>query len=402
MHFVDQDFFRCLFLLGLLPHLLFGFNLGLPSGLYDEFGCAINEGYFWCGSSSRCLKGWDTCEDGAADPVDCQLRASGLTWDLVPLRRSASSDYFLYAAGLSNVSIIFNVCGNAGTPWDKGCHQTFGVGHNQAQVLPAPAFAMDEGAKECKRLGGSVLGGKNMKMSMIDPMDPMLGVSITYSGGNSCQGLPLYNCVQPISEMDIALDDRSARGDVCRHSMEVSVKCHPGLTSTPTFEDIRIYQPCTYRLTLHSVHGCPLECPRDKQGRICGAQGVCQFERQFDGHTLTYSEPHCLCEAPYKGPSCSSDFHSILSKQRLVGPFLPIVGTVPPYVIFIVFVAAFAAIGWKSLRARRLGIMLWAHTRRLLNKQAALAHKKAEPMEPIEMAGPNPMVLSKKEDAVML
>jgi len=260
-------------------------NLALPDILEDEWGCAIEEGYFWCGSSSRCLQGDDVCEDGLGDAVKCQVEHKGLLWDLSHLRKSSALDYAVKATGLKDVEVNFNLCANAATPVEQ-CLRTEGT-NGEIMDAPAPGYAWEINGDGCKRLGESIKARENFEMKVLDEMAPLKGISITYTGGNTCPAHELYQC----------------ENDVCRHSLQVTVYCHNTHVDVPELEPIEIAQPCTYKLDIHSVHGCPIECPRDYEGKICSDRGMCKAKE--NGDTGDYKVV-CLCEEGFTGEYCQN------------------------------------------------------------------------------------------------
>jgi len=259
-------------------------NLALPETLTDEWGCAVNEGYFWCGSSSRCLPAEDNCEDGLGEAVSCQVEYKGLLWDLSHLRKSNQQDYSVKAVGLKDTEVNFNLCGNAVTPEDK-CIETTGTA-GEIMAAPAPGYARELSGSGCKRLGESIKDRSNFKIAVLDEMAPMKGISISYTGGNTCPAHALYDC----------------DGD-CHHSLQINVYCHNSNVELPEMEEIEIVQPCTYKLAMHSVYGCPVDCPADREGRVCSDRGMCRAKAAPPGSDDLY-RASCLCEDGYGGSAC--------------------------------------------------------------------------------------------------
>ena len=85
----------------------------------DAHGCCSSAGYFFCGSSGRCVGRDDPCEDGsgaAAATCGATLKRDGAvaSWDLKGLTRTSS--LLDYEARDGGSKVIFNVCANANPP----------------------------------------------------------------------------------------------------------------------------------------------------------------------------------------------------------------------------------------------------------------------------------------------
>ena len=127
-------------------------------------------------------EGYDVCESGLSEVATCtyQEPATGLVYDLNPLRiTTANLDHKIVDVSF-NASYIFNVCSNVVTP--RLCTNTSGGGgdsHND----PAPAYQLFTGdaATSCSRLGSSVSNGSSVRMGLVEKTKPARGVYLTYS-----------------------------------------------------------------------------------------------------------------------------------------------------------------------------------------------------------------------------
>ena len=115
----------------------------------DAHGCCSSAGYFFCGSSGRCVGRDDPCEDGsgaAAATCGATLKRDGAvaSWDLKGLTRTSS--LLDYEARDGTSKVIFNVCANANPP--KVC----------PDPEPAAAYAISEAIVQSRRRVGGRRG----------------------------------------------------------------------------------------------------------------------------------------------------------------------------------------------------------------------------------------------------
>ena len=86
------------------------------------------------------------------------------------------------------------------------------------------------------------------------PLDPSMGVVLSYAGGLPCAG------VQP-------------------RTTDIIIECSNDETKPDDQEMSEAQQKCTYALTLPSKVGCPLECPVGGSERLlCSGKGVCGYD----------------------------------------------------------------------------------------------------------------------------
>ena len=95
--------------------------------------------------------------------------------------------------------------------------------------------------------------------------------------------------------------------DYCRRSTKLNFVCNNHITEVSEHLDVQEGTGCAYEVTMNSVHGCPLECPRGgPDGFVCSNNGVCSYDGLEDGFTVggDAGVPRCLCKLPYGGDDC--------------------------------------------------------------------------------------------------
>ena len=303
-------------------------------GIIDAHGCCTSAGYFWCGASRRCTFGDDVCEDGTrSDTSYCGYydKHLGVSYDLSPLSlQTERKDYVISdteSSGLTrNYTFIFNVCANAVTP--AACVQTMG-GAGDTLEGPAPAFQMyEEWATvesiysnqnvedldtSCFRLGASISNKSDVRVGLYDDTQPARGVYIRYLHGNTCDAdtadtsavgstnTSLPNFVGTGSSVETNRRFCNAvsttRGEHCTRSLQLNVLCDNTEHEVPEATAIEQLHPCAYRITIKSIHGCPLQCARDpKTLAVCSDHGVCGY---------VGNRAKCLCERGWFGDDCA-------------------------------------------------------------------------------------------------
>ena len=155
----------------------------------DAHGCCSSAGYFFCGSSGRCVGRDDPCEDGsgaAAATCGATLKRDGAvaSWDLKGLTRTSS--LLDYEARDGTSKVIFNVCANANPP--KVCPD------------PAPAAAYAISKQSCKAVAGSAADADMASLKPLVGSDPTQGVALAYSGPDRCSFLLRVRCSESAVE----------------------------------------------------------------------------------------------------------------------------------------------------------------------------------------------------------
>ena len=221
----------------------------------DAHGCCSSAGYFFCGSSGRCVGRDDPCEDGsgaAAATCGATLKRDGAvaSWDLTGLTRTSSLLDYEARDGASKV--IFNVCANANPP--NVCPSS----------NPAAAYAITK--QSCKAVAGSAADADMASLKPLVGADPTQGVALAYSGPDRCSFLLRVRCSESAVEPS-----------------------EPTLISSAD---------CSTITEVESVHGCPLGCARDRTGAACSNRGQCVWEK---------TGAACRCDPGTTGAACDED-----------------------------------------------------------------------------------------------
>jgi len=212
------------------------------------------------------------------------------------LRKSSAADYSLESSTPKDVVLFFNICANAATPRGH-CGETKGT-DGEVMSLPAPGFAFDPTFHNttCKRLGNSINSKESFHVEVLDKEKPVEGIRMKYTGGNTCPGTALYPCPE----------------GGCRHSLEVLIFCDGAKVLFPEIDRVEVGQPCDYKVIMKSVHGCPVDCPRNDLGDICSARGLCQVSNKGNGDF----KAACLCQSEFYGDHCQ---HLVVEKTLTEG-----------------------------------------------------------------------------------
>ena len=266
----------------------------------DPHGCAISKGERWCATLKKCIEEYDQCDPGEGDVKACTYAWAGLSWDPSPLKRSAH--YVIQDVAMQEVSASYTIgiCADV-APGDvaDACDETTGSA-SESMAEAAPAYQVfDDGSPQCYRTGGSVDDDANVKWGLLDPQAPSAGVYVRYYGGNTCSKFSPTRrdaCDYEVNGMDY-----------CRRSTKLNFVCNNHITEVSEHLDVQEGTGCAYEVTMNSVHGCPLECPRGgPDGFVCANNGVCSYDGLEDGFTVggDAGVPRCLCKLPYGGDDC--------------------------------------------------------------------------------------------------
>ena len=81
--------------------------------------------------------------------------------------------------------------------------------------------------------------------------------------------------------------------------MRINFVCNNHITEVSAALDVKEGTGCAYEVTMNSVYGCPLECPR-VDGMVCANKGICAYDGLEDGFTVDggKGEARCLCAGP--------------------------------------------------------------------------------------------------------
>lgn len=143
--------------------------------------------------------------------------------------------------------------------------------------------------------------------------DPAIGVYVRYTGGNACadtadeevdagSGWCLPRTVKSSGADTEGDGDEST---YCTYSLSLNFRCHETLTQLSSRPEVSLVAPCHHELSFWHTLGCPLECGRDKQGRVCSDRGKCMYDGT-PGDSGSGIGAHCACEAPWTGESCQA------------------------------------------------------------------------------------------------
>lgn len=175
---------------------------------------------------------------------------------------------------------IFGVCAEVGIPDTPGCdHQ---------EKIPDKAAAYQVGvwnesdtslwATTCNSIGDIAQSA----YALIDPTNPVLGVTITWSDGTSV-GCPYAR------------------------QLSVSFVCDPDYNPVRPVQTIEEPSICQYKIEIKTAYGCPAQCKRGKNGMLCSGRGTC-------GYNADLKQAMCICDQGKTGPDCSEDKACATSK----------------------------------------------------------------------------------------
>jgi hypothetical protein len=153
------------------------------------------------------------------------------------------------------------------------CEATLGAGGAKARGA-ASLFQVAGG--ECHRLSSGADGVLGVGLS---PVPTQVGLVFSFVGGDACAA------------------PAGGAGEVNRTGV-VSLECFNGRAPENRVEEVG---HCTYRITLQHVAGCPLQCPRDGEGAVCGGRtrGECLRDPAAGA-------ARCACREGHSGDDCST------------------------------------------------------------------------------------------------
>ena len=205
---------------------------------------------------------------------------------------------FGFCSGLPN-NVLPSVCINA----------TDGSGGEECsgQALAYQHITTTWGYESCYRLSDCFHNQPRIEIDLLDPVEPAGGIYIKFNGGNTCPN-SWNSWAEDKEECDTREDD-TVGSTYCARSFKLNIKCHDEIDGIPEREDIIENAGCSYEATINHRLGCPVECPRGSNGRVCSSRGVCFYPGYDSGDTVddtTASVPplQCLCESGYYGTAC--------------------------------------------------------------------------------------------------
>jgi hypothetical protein len=233
--------------------------------------------------------------DGSSSCAWKEGAPSGASFDLSPLLdqsfKVTGGDISCTTVLEQEYSYAFNLCGavDASVLGVAGaaasCAAATGGGSPGAAVLQYDK----EGGGSCKgagRVGTAV-------WSLAEASDRSKGVKLSFSTEN--QGHK-------------ATDYCNTRG-VWRKT-DVKVLCDETATGAPNAAGFTVTEPegpkgCAYEIVLRSAAGCPTQCGRDGEGRVCGGHGLCLTDTGVSGDA-TDDTARCFCNNGWGGDACAS------------------------------------------------------------------------------------------------
>ena len=178
----------------------------------------------------------------------------------------------------------------------------------------APAYQVTNG-EFCKRAGEDQSGslkqrfsrGNQMNWALLDPLNPAMGLELTYTGGNTCKQTEF----QEAEKCDYQGSDGHT---YCSRGFKIRMVCNPDVEYVPTVTDVVEDASCMYTVRINSKYACPTQCPWGANGKVCSGKGLCMFSGYSDDDddvdklvgTATAS---CACkmgnwDQPHLGPDC--------------------------------------------------------------------------------------------------
>jgi len=163
------------------------------------------------------------------------------------------------------------------------------------------------GYESCYRLSDCFFNQPRIEINLLDPVEPASGIYIQYNGGNTCPNS--WNSWAEDKEECNTREDDQVGSTYCARSFKLNIKCHDEIDGIPDREDIIENAGCAYEATINHRMGCPVECPRGLNGRVCSSRGVCYYPGYDSGDAVddtisTAPSLQCLCESGYYGDSC--------------------------------------------------------------------------------------------------
>lgn len=268
---------------------------------YDEFGCCISCGHYYCSSKGKCVEEWKYCDAGVGKVGSCSYKWAGLSWSLSALKKK--NPYIIqdsFSNPTQNWTYVLGICNDVPpSTYTDQCQSTTGSA-GEVMTDSSPAFQILDTTWDyhsCYRLGDSI-SDTNVEWGVYDPLNPAQGFYIRYTGGNACK--------DTVSDK-AACDDDINGVTYCRRSLKLNFLCNNEVKDIPTFEEVEEARGCEYEASFNSVYGCPKECPKHN-GMVCNARGLCFYDGFEDGYTADGRKgtSQCLCEAPFSGDDCSS------------------------------------------------------------------------------------------------
>jgi len=204
--------------------------------------------------------------------LPCQWKSlTGASYDLKPLEISdtTKSSYLIVDGDIPctkedepTYSFLWNFCADitaASYPNDICTGKTGAA----VQYLDR-----EDGYQECEVIGHYDPEREDTEFSLLNNQDPSKGVSLKYLYGDRCPSGVL-------------------------RSTTINVHC-----ANVHAETMSALEPekCQYVVEMHSMYGCPQECPITSNG-LCNSHGHCYYDSLL-------KKPYCYCNEGYSGADC--------------------------------------------------------------------------------------------------
>jgi len=254
---------------------------------YDTHGCDLAKGEYYCAIKSKCVSTWDACEDFYGYNDQCIGKWSGLTWDLSPLKDKTFTITDTFESGPS-YAYAFGICGNANLDQSaltpeliSKCDSTSGAA-GEIFTNPAPVYQVYND-NSCERAGEDQSGstkerfqrGNQMEWALLDPLNPAMGIELTYKGGNTCK----QTNYQDSSQCEYIGNDGKT---YCERGMRIRMTCNPNVEYIPVVNSVSEDASCMYELRINSKYACPTNCAMGQNGKVCSGNGLCMFHGYSD------------------------------------------------------------------------------------------------------------------------
>ncbi len=91
---------------------------------------------------------------------------------------------------------------------------------------------------------------------------------------------------------------------------DIKILCDETATGAPNAADFTVTEPegpkgCAYEIIMHSAAGCPTQCGRSSDGKVCGGHGLCLTDTGMSSDA-TDDTARCFCNNGWGGDDCSS------------------------------------------------------------------------------------------------
>jgi len=219
------------------------------------------------------------------DDMSCKFKdeATGTSYDLTELMAlNPGETQDRISADAADYKYTFAICSTVAAP--KECQNA--DGSSRVSHYWAPAWQTKK-SEEGEKVTGSTtcfyLGNPDWAehgaLSLYDPEDPAAGVSLQYSGGQSCHSGKL------------------------RRAIKFNFRCVRNGIETFEKNIIDESEHCGYEVTIDSKNACPMECGFGGSHSPCGDHGVC-------GYDTDRKASRCFCNDGYTGNGCGDEVKS--------------------------------------------------------------------------------------------